>query len=241
MIRLFLVVILLLGYLILTLPILGILWIWKKYQPDKAVAFGQGMVRGIFKLMIFATGAKVDIKGKENLPSGAALYVSNHRGYFDILLGYSNLVANTGFVAKKEMEKIPVLAHWMRFLNCLFLDRSDLKKGMQMIVDAIELNKKGISIWICPEGTRDKDAKDSEVGEFKEGALKIAEKSGVPIIPVAIYGTNDILERQFPKIKAADCGIIFGEAIYVKDLEPEVRKKIGAYTREKIQEMLRNR
>lgn len=241
MIRLVLVAILLLGYLLCTLPVLGILWIWKKYQPDKAAAFGQGMVRGIFKLMLFATGSKIHIGGRENLSKEPALYVSNHRGYFDILLGYSNVRANTGFVAKKEMEKIPVLAQWMLLLDCLFLDRSDLKKGMQMIVDAIALNKRGVSVWICPEGTRDKDAKEAEVGEFKEGALKIAEKSGVPIIPVAIYGTNDILERQFPKIKAADCGIIFGEPIYMKDLEPEVRKRIGAYTREKIKEMLEHR
>ena len=73
---------------------------------------------------------------------------------------------------------------------------------------------------------------------FKEGSLKIAEKSGCPVIPVAITGTAEVFEAHFPKIRSSNVTIEFGTPFIVKELEPEQRKFAGAYTRERILEML---
>ena len=76
-------------------------------------------------------GVTYEVQGLENIPADrAVLYVGNHRSYFDILVGYVTVPGLTGFVAKKEMLKIPLLRDWMHRVNCLFLDR-------------------GISRWIC--------------------------------------------------------------------------------------------
>ena len=80
------------------------------------------------------------------------LYVGNHRSFFDILLTYSRCKRLTGYIAKKEMEKVPLLSIWMRFVYCLFLDRENPKEGLKTILKAIEYIKKGISICIFPEG-----------------------------------------------------------------------------------------
>ena len=101
-----------------------------------------------------------------------------------------------GFFAKKEMEKIPCLAHWMRFINCLFLDRNNIKEGLKTILAGIEKVRRGVSVWIFPEGTRNKNEQLSDLLPFKEGSLKIAEKSGCPVVPVAISGARGLFEAH---------------------------------------------
>ena len=166
------------------------------------------------------------------------LYVGNHRSYFDIVSGYIVVPGQTGFVAKKEMEKIPLLRDWMRNVNCLFLDRKDIKAGLKTILEGIEKVKGGSSMWIFPEGTRCKAEDPTELLDFKEGSLKIAEKSGCPVVPVAITGTAEILEQHFPFIRPSHVTMEFGEPFYIKELPAEDRKRAGAYTEAKIKEML---
>ncbi len=84
----------------------------------------------------------------------------------------------------------------------------------------------------------DKDVLD--LMPFKEGSLKIAEKSGCPIVPVAMLGTAEVFERHLPFIRPSRVVIEFGTPFYIKELEPEQKKRSGAYTRDVIREMLAN-
>ena len=166
------------------------------------------------------------------------LYVGNHRSYFDILVGYVTVPGLVGFVAKKEMRRYILLRDWMKNVNCLFLDRKNMKEGLKTILQGIEQVKSGISVWIFPEGTRARGENELDMLEFKEGSLKIAEKSGHPVIPVAMTGTADIFEAHIPLIRPSHVIIEFGEPIYIKELEPEKRKFAGSYTRDVIRDML---
>lgn len=196
------------------------------------------VVQKMFRLILKISGVKVTVRGQENIPDGAVLYVGNHSSYYDILVGYTTVPGLTGFVAKAEMETIPLLSDWMRLVNCLFLNRKDIKEGLKTILAGIEKVKSGISIWIFPEGTRNTRVDLTNLLPFKEGSLKIAEKSGCPVVPVAITGTADVFERHLPWIRPSKVTIEYGEPIYIKSLTPEERKHVGAYTREKIIEML---
>lgn len=194
------------------------------------------MVQGVFKLILWLTGAQVTYLGKENVPTDqSVLYIANHNSYFDILLTYSQCPNLTGYVAKAEMLKAPLLRDWMKQLYCLFLDREDLRAGMQMILTGIDYIKNGISICIFPEGTR---SKDGTMQAFKEGSFKMATKTGCPIIPIAISNSAEIWENHFPKMKACKVIVEYGEPINPKELSKEELKFIGAYTQEKIQHML---
>lgn len=143
-----------------------------------------------------------------------------------------------GFVAKKEMTRYPVLSDWMRLVNCLFLNREDIKEGLKTILEGIEKVKQGISLWIFPEGTRNENLDPLDLLPFKEGSLKIAEKSGCPVVPVAFTGTAEIFENHIPFMRPSHVTIEFGEPIYLKQLPAEFRKHSGAYTRDRIIEML---
>ena len=101
------------------------------------------------------------------------------------LITYSRCPELTGYVAKDGMIKIPLLSHWMKRLYCLFLNRDDIKEGLKTILKGIDQIKAGISMCIFPEGTRNKDPK-APMRPFKEGSLKMAEKTGCAIIPLSL-------------------------------------------------------
>lgn len=105
----------------------------------------------------------------------------------------------TGFVAKKEIEKVPLLNIWMRYLYCLFLDRKNMKEGLKTILTGIDYLKAGTSIVIFPEGTRNKSI--DGVLPFHAGSFKLAEKSGCRIIPMVQNNTAAALEDHLPFFK----------------------------------------
>ena len=236
MIRFILVTLTLLLYLILGIPVLLIEWGISKWNPHFRDISCLRMVQAAFKLILWLTGADITYIGRENIPKDqAVLYISNHNSYFDILLTYSQCPGLTGYVAKAEMLKAPLLRDWMKRLYCLFLDRSNIRAGMQTILTGIEYIKKGISIFIFPEGTRSKDGK---MQPFKEGSMKVASKTGCPIIPIAITGSAEIWENHMPKIKPCRVIVEYGAPIRPKELTKDEQKFLGSYTQQKIQEML---
>ena len=239
MIRIIMVALTVVLFLIFSMPLLGILGARDKKDPEGAQIKSLHIVQGVFRFILRLAGVTYEVQGLENIPADrAVLYVGNHRSYFDIVTGYIVVPGQTGFIAKKEMEKIPLLREWMRNVNCLFLDRKDIKAGLKTILEGIEKVKGGSSIWIFPEGTRCKAKDPAELLPFKEGSLKIAEKSGCPVVPVAITGTAEILEKHFPFIRPSHVTIEFGKPFYIKELPAEDRKRAGAYSEARIREML---
>ena len=239
MIRLILVALAIGLYLILTFPVQCYLAAREKKDPDGAHRISLKMVKWIMRLVSRLAGVTYEVRGLENIPGDrAVLYVGNHRSYFDIVMGYITVPGCTGFIAKKEMADIPLLNGWMYRVNCLFLNRKDIKEGLKTILEGIEKVKNGISIWIFPEGTRNTEEDPALLMEFKEGSMKIAEKSGCPVIPVAILGSDDIFERHMPWIRSGKVTIWYGEPIYLKELPPDKKKFPGEYTREIVRSML---
>ena len=227
------------GFLIFSSGKLRALTELGKKDQDKMEEESLRIVRKMFVKILKMAGVEVTVKGYEKIPKDRpVLYVGNHRSYFDILVGYTTVPGRVGFIAKKEMEKIPLLSGWMINVNCLFLDRKNIKEGLKTILAGVEKIKRGVSVWIFPEGTRNRNSDPKELLPFKEGSLKIAEKSGCPVVPVAITGTADIFETHIPRITPGKVTIEFGEPIILKELPPEERKFAGAYTRKRIMEML---
>lgn len=223
-------------FLFLSIPLMIIEWIIGKFNKSFHDRSSLAIVQWAFRVVLFFAGTKIIVKGEENVPKDTAvLYVGNHRSYFDIIMTYVRVPRPTGYVSKKEMRYIPLLGIWMRHLHCLFLDRKDIKQGLKIILTAIEKAKSGISICIFPEGTRNK-GEAKELLPFHEGSFKVAEKAGVPIIPMTLVNTSTIFEDQFPRIKKTTVIIEYGKPIYMDELEKEERKHIGAHVRNIISE-----
>ena len=236
MIRFLLIALLLFLYLLLGIPVLLVEKLVAKINPHARDISCLRMVQWAFKLMLWITRADISYIGRENVPKDrAVLYVGNHNSYFDILLTYSQCPGLTGYVAKSEMLRYPLLRDWMKRLYCVFLDRSDLRAGMQMILTCIDYIKNGISICIFPEGTR---SKDGQMQPFHEGSLKMAAKTGCPIIPMAISNSAQIFENHMPFVRPCKVIVEYGAPVYPKELSKEDQKFLGTYTQKKIQEML---
>ena len=154
MIRFLLVVLFLFLYLLLGIPVLGIEWIIGKFNKNLSDYQSLRLVQWAFNVILKISGVEVTVIGEENVPDEPVLFIGNHRSYFDILLTYSRCKRLTGYVAKKEMLRYPLLRDWMKRLYCLFLDRENPKEGLKTILQAIDYEKNGISICIFPEGTR---------------------------------------------------------------------------------------
>jgi 1-acyl-sn-glycerol-3-phosphate acyltransferase len=114
-----------------------------------------------------------------------------------------------------------------------------MKQSMKVILTAIDHIKNGISIFIFPEGTRNREQEDSaNVLTFKDGSFKIAQKTGCKIVPVAITGTAEIFENHFPWVKPSKVVIEYGKPVTYKDLDPADQKHVGAYFQNEIHQML---
>jgi len=151
-------------------------------------------VPGWAKYMFKICKATVDVKGLENLPKDrAVVFIGNHQGNMDIPLLFGFIPKPMTFVAKAELGKIPLLADWMRMLQCTFIERKSPRKSMQAIHDAAAGVGKGYSQVIFPEGTRSKGGPHHE---FKAGSFKLAFMSKAPIVPVTIDGTWKIYEAN---------------------------------------------
>ena len=240
MIRIILIAVFVVSFLILSIPLFFIEWIIGKFNPSLRDISSLRIVQWAFKVVILLSGVKLTVIGEENIPKDTAvLFIGNHRSYFDIVLTYARCRGLTGYVAKKEMLKIPLLSRWMKVLYCLFLDRSDVREGLKTILTAIDKVKSGISIMIFPEGTRNKNESELDLLPFHEGSFKIATKSGCPIIPVSINNSSALFEDHLPYVKKAPVIIEYGEPIYVKKLPKEQQKFVGRYVQDIIVETLK--
>lgn len=224
----------LLIYYVFSIPMWIIGWIIGKINPDMKPRYAQTLIVGAFKVILFISGVKVTVKGKENvLKDQAAMYAFNHRSFFDILVGYTTGPMPMAFVSKDDLAHVPLITRWMKAMHCLFLDRSDIKKGMQTILEGVELLKSGHSIFIAPEGTRNHE---KELLPFHQASFKLAEKSECPIVPVAMNNNDTIFENQFPWIHKAHVIVEYCEPIYMEGMSREEKKHVGETVRAIIQE-----
>lgn len=181
---------------------------------------------------------KVTVIGEENIPKDkGVLFVGNHQSNLDIpiLMGFIN--KPKGFIAKVELSKIPILSKWMKYLGCVFIDRSDVRQSLLAINQGAENLKNGASMVIFPEGTR---SKDGTLGDFKPGSLKLAIKAGAPVIPVAINGSINILPKKGFIIRPTEVKIIISPPVELDKTLQKDSNALAETVRNIIKENLKN-
>lgn len=225
-------------YFICSLPLMLIVWIAGRISPKASDRLSYPIICWGFRMVNAMTGCPITVIGREKVPTDRpVLFAANHRSIFDVIMGATVLPRPFSIVAKKEMEHIPLLGFWMRRIHVLFLDRSDIKAGVQMVADAAELLKKGYHVLIFPEGTR--GHVEGTLQEFKGGSFKIAIRAGAPVVPVTIIGTGDVLEDHMLKLKKRPVTIIFGDPIETKGMPIPERKNLHTRVQKVIAETYR--
>lgn len=236
MFRAYFITFLLIIYSIITLPLTILGFIASK--TNKTLQFKIGRLLTVIPSNIFfaLSGAKVTVNGLENIPKdvNGVLFVGNHKSLIDIPLLLKYVDIHIAFIAKKELKKAPFISWWMSFIGCLFLDRQNVRQGMQTILEGVKKLKAGESLVIFPEGTR---SKTDEMLPFKQGSLKLASKANVPIIPFAVKGTNEVFEDNGFKLVPNKVSLTFGEPIYLDHIDKEIQKTSAKYVQEIVEKL----
>ena len=170
-----------------------------------------------FKLLVSAAFCRLKVKGREKLPtSQPVIFAANHASYLDAVVVYSLVPPNTRFVGKKELFAVPVLRTFMRKLKCLQVDRVDLSKGMKDTQTIEAALKAGDPVLIFPEGTF---GYASGLRPFRMGAFKMAAEVQVPICPVSLHGTRQILRDEERLMKPGTVTVTISDLIYPSGTE----------------------
>ncbi len=242
MIKFILIIILILLFGVYTVFDAVICFFINRYDRTFVEKHSMKVVQTIFRAVNVIAGVKVHVAGLANLKSlsneKSFFVISNHRGFFDIITGYTLFTNLTGIVSKDSLKKLPIVHYWMKRINCLFLNRNDLRDGVKMVIDAINNINNGISMWVFPEGTRCKNENPLELLEFKQGAFKIPEKTNCYILPISFRNTEKVFEKQIPRVKATDIYINIGVPYKMSELLDENRSNIATYSQEVIRNLL---
>ncbi|MCU0593263.1 MAG: 1-acyl-sn-glycerol-3-phosphate acyltransferase [Desulfobacterales bacterium] len=161
--------------------------------------------------ILWVSGVRVRVVGAERMdPAAAVICMSNHQSNFDIpvLLGY--LPVPFRWLAKAELFKIPVFGRAMRGAGYIPIDRSDRPAAIASLRQAAAAIRGGVSVVIFPEGTR---SPDGTLKPFKKGGFVMAIEAGVPIVPVALRGTFDIMPKNRLLIRPRDVTLTIGAPI----------------------------
>lgn len=220
-------------YLIIMEP--NLLWVRhlaKKGRIEEHDAQVRYQVGKWAREMIRTAGGSVKVEGLERMADGPAVYVSNHLSYFDIPLVLGYLGDQTiPLVAKKQIQKIPMIRSWMKELHCVFIDRDNPRASMAALKEAEQWVEQGYSMVVFPEGTR---SVDGAVHDFKSGAFRIAQKNKVPVVPFVIQGTQNLMSRDSLWIHPANVAMTVLPEIETKDFDRHQWRKVPEMARDKV-------
>ena len=168
-------------------------------------------------------GITYEVKGKENIPEkGPFMIYSNHQGFADVpaTVWLMKDCGQVGYVAKAEWKKYKLLRDVITYTRSIFLTRDNPKEAVKALSEAKELLDQGFNLVIFPEGTR---SKGHQMGEFKAGAFKFAEKAKVPILPVTIDGSYQLFEQN-NSYQPCHIKITAHPLVHIEEMDKEEQK-----------------
>ena len=182
--------------------------------------------------MLKIAGIHVDVDGvcqyEEEKP---LFFVGNHRSDFDSLIMIAYMNRPMIFIGKSEIKKMPFIGKWFVDIGCIFIEREDAKESLNAILKGIERINEGYSLVIFPEGGR---TREEGIREFKPGSMKLAAKTGVDIVPITFYSTEDCYEKNH-KIQSAQVKMAIGEPINMEKEGLKTTVAIAGYVQNIIE------
>ena len=194
--------------------------------------FGHG---GVY-LGLWLCGIRFKVADADNLPlDRAAVYCSNHESNVDPPILFTALHPRMHILYKHEIDQIPVLARAFRMGGFIPIDRRNKESAMRSIEKGAKSIRDGSSFLIFPEGTR---SRTGQMLPFKKGGFVMAIKAGAPIVPIAISGGRDAMQRGSSIIKPVRISIRVGQPVETAGVSLDDRDLLIETVRARIQELL---
>ena len=205
---------------------------------DKHGSIQHWFARSWSWLILKTIFSPVEVIGRENIPGGPAVYAANHQSAMDIPLLYTNLPMQFRIIAKLELFKYPFMGWHLRRSGQIPIDETDMRSNLRSIQRAVETVKSGMPVVVFPEGGRSPDA---VIRDFKPGAFRIATKAGVPIIPMAIVGTFEVLRMNSFVIRPGRLQLVIGQPITAEGYANRELDKLSDRVKAAIEDMYYSR
>lgn len=167
------------------------------------------------RMILFTSRIKVSVRGLENVQPGlTCIYCANHASFLDIPVIFGKVPIEFRILAKKGLFSVPFLGWHLRRSGHLPVDRSSARAAMRSFEQAARQLRGGVSIFFFPEGGR---TDDGTLKPFKSGPFLLAIKAGVPIVPVALKGTREVLPMGSMYIRPGRVEVTVGKPIPTAD------------------------
>ena len=195
-----------------------IAWAVSRNRPD-ARCVCDDAPRRWSRQLLHLSGATVEVENVEATdPSRPQILVANHVSWFDVLALAASIPGHFVFVAKKELERVPVFSSAARACGHLFIDRRDRAAAVDTLEEARRsLEATSPTVIMFPEGTR---SPDGELKAFKKGAFVLAIQTGVDVVPAAICGSREVLRKGSLLIRPGTIRVRFGVPLPRARLQP---------------------
>jgi 1-acyl-sn-glycerol-3-phosphate acyltransferase len=214
-----------------TISLLSSLW-------DGSGDFGHKCARAWARLILKTTGVRVRVSGLERLDSSRSyVFAANHQSIYDIPIVFTALPYQLRIVAKDSLGRIPFLGWHLQRTGHLLVDRS--RPGAAIVKKMARLVGERHSLIVFPEGTR---SLDGTVARFKGGSFVLALEAGVPIVPISISGSRQVMRKGQLMVRPGDVTVTVHEPIEtkavaraaVRELAERVRERVRAFVDEPI-------
>jgi len=202
------------------------------WPPARALYFPRAWGRAICRL----SGVRVVVEGAEQLRQETTyIFAANHASQFDIFSFQGYFPHDFSWLAKKELFRIPLFGPAMRRAGAIAIDRGHGREAMKSLDQAARTIAAGTSVLIFPEGTRSPDGK---LHPFKTGAILLAIRAGVPIVPLAFLGTRAILPKGSWLPRPGRVLIRVGTPIDPAQYRPGLKQELASHLREEVRRLL---
>ncbi len=189
------------------------------------------------KVALLANRVKVKIEGMDRLDGkGPYIFMSNHQGSYDIFALQGHLPYQFKWLAKKELFSIPFFGWAMAAAGYISIDRQGTRETVEAMNEAAQKIRDGMSVVIFPEGSR---SPDGSVQPFKKGGFTLAIKSKVPIVPIAISGSRDIMPKDKLTAMPGEIQMFVGHPIETQHYSSKDREPLMKKVRETISQNFR--
>ncbi len=162
----------------------GLLRRSRRHAANLAISAGSDLALGL-------TGVKLEVEGREHLDAHRpAVFVFNHQSGIDPFIVGALLRRDVTAVAKRELAWDPRVAPIGYLVDVAYVERGNTAQAKEALAPALERLRAGVSVAMAPEGTR---SRTPRLGRFKKGAFHLALQAGVPIVPIVIRNSGDVM------------------------------------------------
>jgi 1-acyl-sn-glycerol-3-phosphate acyltransferase len=202
------------------------------YPFDRKGKVGHYYARLWGKTALLANRVKVKVKGAEYLNGkGPYIFMSNHQSYYDVFALLGHLPYQFKWLVKKELFSIPFLGWTMAAVGYISIDRGGTRDTVEAMNEAAQKIRDGMSVAIFPEGSR---SLDGAIQPFKKGGFTLAIKSKVPIVPIAIDGSRDIMPKDKFTVTSGEIRMLMDRPIETENYSLKDREILMKRVRDTI-------